>query len=71
MELSRSKRLILGISFLAIVVGCFISGFLLARVRPSKINYSNELDEVVSYLNKYYYKDIYGGIRKEICRRWS
>ncbi len=58
MELSRTKRILLGISLIAIVIGCFVTGYFLANVKPSKQIYTNELDEVVSYLDKYYYKDI-------------
>lgn len=60
MELSGKKRLLLGISLIGIVLLCFISGYFLGKVKPSgrrTIIYANEIDEVVSYLDKYYYKD--------------
>ena len=57
MELSRGKRWLLGLSLIFIVVGCFFSGFMLGKVKPSRTVYTSELNEVVSYLDKYYYKD--------------
>ena len=60
MELSGKKRLLLGISLIGIVLLCFISGYFLGRIKPSgrsNINYDSEFDEVVNYLDKYYYKD--------------
>lgn len=60
MEQTRAKRAMLGIAILGMVVLCFLSGFFLGKVRPSgraNIIYSDELSEVVSYLDKYYYKD--------------
>ena len=60
MELSGKKRLLLGITIIGIVVLCFVSGYFLGKVKPSgRVNfkYASEMDEVVDYLDKYYYKD--------------
>ena len=60
MELSGKKRLLLGITIIGIVVLCFVSGYFLGKVKPSgrvNFNYASEMDEVVDYLDKYYYKD--------------
>ncbi|MBP5445253.1 MAG: PDZ domain-containing protein [Acholeplasmatales bacterium] len=57
MELSRGKRLALGLAMLFIVVGCFMAGYLFANVKPSKRMYANELTEITTYLDEYYYKD--------------
>ena len=41
MELSRGKRWLLGVSLIIIVVGCFFSGFMLGKVKPSKTVYTS------------------------------
>ena len=60
METSGKKRLYLGLAILGMVILCFISGFFLGKARPSgrsSIIYPNEMNEVIDYLDKYYYKD--------------
>ncbi len=57
MELSRSKRIILGITLIAIVVLSFFAGYMLKGVKPSKALNKDARDEIIDILDKYYYKD--------------
>ena len=57
MELSRGKRILLGISFLAVVIFSFLGGYLLAKVKPSNYISNNSKNEIINILDKYYYSD--------------
>ena len=57
MELSRSKRIILGVTLLAIVILSFLGGYLFAKVRPSSYVSNTSKNEVINILDKYYYSE--------------
>ena len=57
MELSRTKRLLLGLALFAVVIFTFIAGYMLANVKPSKKFDTTAKDEIIDILDKYYYKD--------------
>lgn len=57
MELSRNKRIILGITFISIVVLTFLAGYMLANVKPSKLISNDAKNEIIDLLDKYYYKE--------------
>lgn len=57
MELSKQKRLILGLTFIAIVILTFLAGYMLANLKPSKLLNNDAKKEIVDILDKYYYKD--------------
>lgn len=57
MELSRGKRIILGVTLLAIVILSFLGGYLFSRVKPGSVISNNSKNEVISILNEYYYAE--------------
>lgn len=57
MELSRTKRLVLGLTLIAVVILSFVGGYLFARVKPSNYVSNNSKNEIISILDEYYYKE--------------
>ena len=57
MELSRGKRILLGLSFLAVVIFSLLGGYMLAKVRPSNYISNSAKNEVINILDKHYYSD--------------
>ena len=57
MEMNRKTRYTLLFTFIVIVILCFVSGYMLGHVQPSKLTYSSEINEVTDYLDKYYYEE--------------
>ena len=57
MEMTRTKRILLGLALAFVVVFSFIAGFMISRLKPSKRASSDAKEEILDLLDKYYYED--------------
>ena len=57
MEMTSTKRILLGLALAFVVVFSFIAGFMISRLKPSKRASNDAKEEILDLLDKYYYED--------------